>query len=217
MPLRLVTANLFFGRVSSATMESLMDELAPDVLAVQELVPKIADALEPRFAASATVREGSGLSIGLFLAAKGRLERLPLYSYDALLARLNSGLEVITTHIVAPHTPPPWTTIKRRSRDIAALIAHLEQSDVPRVLMGDLNSSPAWPAYRQLRRYLDDLPSLMARMNGGKPARTWGPWPGAPRLARIDHILSSGVRPLSAEVFDIAGSDHRGVVVDIDA
>ena len=215
MPLRLVTANLFFGRVAPETIDTLVDDLAPDVLAIQELVPNIAEILESRFASSAVVREGSGLSIGLFLAEPGRLERLPLYSYDALLARLDN-LEIITTHIVAPHTLPPWTTIRRRRHDVEALIAHLERDETPRVLMGDLNSSPVWPAYRRLRRYLDDAPSLLAEMNGGKPARTWGPWPGAPRLARIDHILTSGVRPLFADTFDMPGSDHRGVVVDID-
>ena len=217
MPLRIVTANLFFGRVAPGTIVSLVRELAPDVLAVQELVPAVAEVLESRFAAGANVREGSGLSIGLFLSGRGRIERLPLYSNDALMARLVSGLEVITTHILAPHKLPPWTTIKRRKNDIAALVAHMERDlAVPRVLTGDLNSSPAWPAYRRLRRYLDDAPLLVTEMNGGTPDRTWGPRPGPPSLFRIDHVLTAGVRPVSTEVVDMAGSDHRAVVVDLD-
>ncbi|MFQ5967290.1 MAG: endonuclease/exonuclease/phosphatase family protein [Acidimicrobiia bacterium] len=217
MPLRVVTANLFFGRVAPLTLEALVDDFTPDILAAQELVPPLDDVLESRFAESAVIYEGSGLSIGLFLARAGVIERLPLFSYDALLARLDNDLEVITTHIIAPHKFPPWRTARRRIRDLRAIVEHLEREpDRRRILLGDLNSSPVWPAYRRLARYLDDAPRLLAEQNGSRPDLTWGPWPGSPRVARLDHVLVSGLRALSAEVVDLPGSDHRAVVVDVD-
>ena len=36
-----------------------------------------------------------------------------------------------------------------------------------------------------------------------------------PRLLRIDHVLVSGLRVVSAEALPLAGSDHLAVVTDL--
>ncbi len=215
MPLRVVTANLFLGRVSASSASDLIERLRPDVLACQELVPTLAAAIGPMFVDGAIHREGHGLSIGLFLAEPARFGSVALASHHAVTARLSSGVEIITTHLPAPHTLPPWKTFKRRAADVASLVAHLRSSpEQPRILLGDLNSSPSWPAYRRLREHLTDAPAAVALGNGHRPARTWGPWPGSPRLVRIDHVLSTGIRPVTTSVAAIPGSDHSAVIVD---
>jgi endonuclease/exonuclease/phosphatase (EEP) superfamily protein YafD len=72
-----------------------------------------------------------------------------------------------------------------------------------------------WPAYRRLRRHYDDGIGEVEADQGRRPARTWAPLRIGPRLLRIDHVLVSGVRVVSAEALPLAGSDHLAVVVDL--
>jgi endonuclease/exonuclease/phosphatase family metal-dependent hydrolase len=74
----------------------------------------------------------------------------------------------------------------------------------------DLNATPAWPAYRRLAERLRDAAREHAAALGARPERTWGPWHGAPRLLRIDHVFASGARSRHAP--SRPRSDHALVV-----
>jgi endonuclease/exonuclease/phosphatase (EEP) superfamily protein YafD len=85
-----------------------------------------------------------------------------------------------------------------------------------RVLLGDLNATPLWPAYRRIAERLTVVAHLHARQTGNRPAPTWGPWHGAPRVLRIDHVFASGGRVLDLRTLAVRGSDHSAVVVDFE-
>ena len=82
-------------------------------------------------------------------------------------------------------------------------------------MVGDFNATPIWPAYRALASHLDDAARLHAEATRQRPARTWGPWYGAPRLLRIDHAFLRGLSVDRFEVVEVAGSDHSGVLTDL--
>jgi len=215
MTFRILTANVFFGRVSASTLEQLVERHSPDAMAVQELVPPLDTTLHSLFGYGAVAPRDEHLSIGLFSSRPMTFDQLPLASHPALIGRLGEELEIIAVHLPAPQTLPPWTTFRLRGEDVAALSAFFAQdSERGRILIGDLNSPPLWPAYRRLSRHLQDAPVLVTRRTGSRPARTWGPWVGSPRLFRIDHVLVSGIRPQATSVVPLPGSDHSAVIVD---
>ena len=83
------------------------------------------------------------------------------------------------------------------------------------MLVGDFNSTPLWPAYHRVCARMNDAALMVARRRGERPARTWGPWSGAPRLLRIDHGFVAGAEPEGFRVVEVPGSDHSAVVLDV--
>jgi endonuclease/exonuclease/phosphatase family metal-dependent hydrolase len=109
--------------------------------------------------------------------------------------------------------PASW---RYRRGQVDGLAAYLSSAEPrPRVLVGDLNSTPRWPAYRRLAAELDDAALIAAARFGRAAAPTWGPYPGSPRLLRIDHVLVDAFEVLDFRVVPIAGSDHSAVVADL--
>lgn len=225
MKLRVMTANLWAERSDPAALARLLEEEQPDVLAVQELGPAQAEAiasvlpygrLEPR-------RDCEGLGIALRHPAEVTLLQLP--RRDARIARLAPGtwpglevqVEVVNVHVVAPHSLPPWRTFATRFAQVRGLGRWLDANPHPaRIVCGDLNATPLWPAYRHLASRLRDLAAAHAEAAGRPPARTWGPWHGAPRLLRLDHVLASGGRVIELRALSVAGSDHSALVVELE-
>jgi len=223
--LRLMTANLWHRRTDPDALAELLQDVAPDVLAVQELGPEQAESiasvlpygrLEPR-------QDYDGM--GIALRRPGLVDNLSLPHRDARIARLAPGswpglsapLEIVNLHVIAPHAPPPWRTFATRFGQVRGLARWLDANPHgARVVCGDLNATPAWPAYRRLAERLRDVAHEHAAAAGGRPQRTWGPWHGAPRLLRIDHVFASGGLVLDLRVVAVLGSDHSAVVVDFE-
>ncbi len=84
-----------------------------------------------------------------------------------------------------------------------------------RVIVGDFNATPYWPWYRRMAAQFTDAAVAVADKTGDTPRSTWGPWPGAPRLLRIDHGFVRGLEPEAFEVLDVVGSDHSAIVMDL--
>lgn len=225
MKLRVMTANLWWRRADPAALAKCLEAVEPDVLAVQELGHEQAEAiasvlpyghLEPRL-------DYEGMGIALRRPAEVR--PLSLDRRDARVARLAPDLwpglerevEVVNVHVLAPHAFPFWRALRTRRGQVRALAHWLDENPhAARVLCGDLNATPAWPAYRRLAERLTDVAHHHAARSGERPARTWGPWHGAPRLLRIDHVFASGGQVLDVRPVSIAGSDHTAVVVDFE-
>lgn len=225
--LRLMTANLYNGGAIPQAVADLIEELQVDVACFQELAPDQAEAigrvlshgkLEPSLD-----HEGAGIA----LRCPGDVARLPLPRRDARVVRLSPSdwprldatLEVIGVHIQAPHgTPPPWITLPTRRGQISGLVDYVESSPAAhRVVAGDFNATPLWPAYRRMIEHFADAPRALARAQGRRPLRTWGPRHlGAPRLLRIDHVFTSGVETANLELHSIPGSDHAALLVDLE-
>jgi endonuclease/exonuclease/phosphatase family metal-dependent hydrolase len=222
---RLVTANLARdGGADPAAFVRLIEDLAADVVAVQELGRGQAVALAAALPFGRLEPGWAGGRLGLARRSPGPVTRVPLPSRDgyATEVRLVRGdgraerVEILNVHIVAPHLSPPWRTFRRRRAQVRALGTYLETAPKrPRVLVGDLNATPLWPVYRSLTRRLRDAALEASRDNRSRPAPTWGPWPGAPRLLRIDHALVNGLAVHAVRVVPVAGSDHSALVVDL--
>ncbi len=221
--LRLLTANLLNGRGDGALLARIVEEQRVDVLACQELAPDQAAVLSAALPHGKLEPQTDHDGMGLALRHPGEVSRLPLRHRDARVATLRPGdwpslaepLEVVNVHLQAPHTPTPWTAFGRR-RDQVAALDHYRRTEGAgrRILLGDFNATPSWPAYRRLATDLDDAARSHADREGDRPPRTWGPLPGWPRLLRIDHVLVPGFTVHRTRTFDV-GSDHDALLVEI--
>jgi endonuclease/exonuclease/phosphatase (EEP) superfamily protein YafD len=220
---RVVSANLWHGRADAAAFARLVAALGADAVAVQELGPAQADALARvlPWGLLAPARDYSGM--GIALRHPGAVRRIPLPCRDAHVAEVaatpgedGDGLEVVNVHLMAPHVRPLWRTLRTRRRQVRSLVDYLEgTAGRRRVLVGDLNATPLWPAYRRLAARLSDAALEVARRQGTRPRPTWGPGPRARRLLRIDHVLVSGVAVRDVHVVPIPGGDHHALVADL--
>jgi len=84
-----------------------------------------------------------------------------------------------------------------------------------RLLVGDFNATTYWPWYRRMASQFTDAAVTVAEQAGTAPKPTWGPWPGAPKLLRIDHGFLRGLEVREFEVFEVVGSDHSALVMDV--
>lgn len=221
---RVVTANLLNGRADPAAFADLVAALGPDVVAVQEIDAAQADALARTLPFGKIEPAGDHTGMGILLRRAGSVKRLPLPWTDGLLSevgldeRTGRGdlVEILNVHVTAPHVQPFWRTATRRRGQLMGIRRHLATVARPRrLVVGDLNATPRWPLYRRLVGGLSDAALEAARGNGHRPQPTWGPWPGSPRLFRIDHILVAGLNVSRVEVIPILGSDHSAVVADL--
>jgi endonuclease/exonuclease/phosphatase (EEP) superfamily protein YafD len=218
---RILSANLANGRADVDGFAALVEATDPDVVTVQELVPEHADALARLlpFGKLEPARDHNGMGIALKAAGSVRLFELPYRSaYVAELPWSEDGepIEVLNVHLAAPHVHPVVQRIFDRRGQVRAIVDHLDATPRRRrVLVGDLNATPLWPAYRRLRTRLDDGALHAARRLGHWPGRTWGPWSGSMRLLRIDHVLVQGLVATETRVLPLRGSDHSALVADL--
>lgn len=216
--LRAMTVNLWSDRVHPAGLGRVLDEVAPHVLTVQELeahaVATIAARFPHHFLDPATDALGSGVASRIPMEAA----RLAMPHRDGWLLTLtppgwHRPLQIVTVHLMNPIRWPWLESIRIRRRQVDAVETVLRAASGPFLLMGDLNATPMWPAYRRLADIgLDDGARLT-----GTAAGTWRYRAFGPPVLRIDHVLSRGVTVVATFTAVVPGSDHLGVVVDIAA
>jgi endonuclease/exonuclease/phosphatase family metal-dependent hydrolase len=221
--LRVLSANLCLGRADAEALVALVRALDVAVLAVQELGPGQAEALASVLPYGKLEPTPDGIGLGIALRHPGEVERLALPDRDARVARLSAAnwpglgrsVEIVNAHLANPvfGVPAAW---RHRRGQVDGLAAYLSSAEpCPRALVGDLNSTPRWPAYRRLVAELEDAAVLVAARSGRAPASTWGPYPGSPRMLRIDHVLVDAFDVLDFQVVPLAGSDHSAVLAEL--
>ncbi len=224
--LRILTANLWNGGADPDRLAALLEHHRVDVAAFQELAPEQARAVARVLPHGRLEPHRAHLGMGIALRHPAEVSRLPLPCRDARLARLappgwpvgERGLEVVNLHIMGFHVWPWLRSHRIRRAQLRGVLAYLATSPArPRVVVGDLNATPGMGVHRRLARHLEDAAVVAARRAGRTPAATWGPRPGSPRLLRIDHAFCRGVRTARVEVVAIPGSDHSGVLVELEA
>ena len=223
--IRILSANLWTGAADPDAFVALAEELAADVVAVQELSHDQAEALAAAFPHGRLEPSEDVEGAGVALRRPGEVERLALRRRDGFRValspadwpELHAPLEVIGVHLIAPHARFGLGLLRRRPQ-FADLKRHL-QAPAPggRVVVGDFNSTPAWPLYWGMKARMQDAAVAVAERQGERPARTWGPWSGAPRLLRIDHGFVSGVEAEGFRVVAVPGSDHSAVLLEVGA
>jgi len=195
------------------------------VVAVQELAPDQAEALAAGLPHGMLAPRDDYDGGGIALARPGQVERISMAHRDGFRVtlrpdawpELTAPLEILGVHILAPHADL-GRGLARRPRQLRDLLGHLETpASGGRVVVGDFNATPVWPVYRRMARRMSDAAVDLARREGRRPRRTWGPRPGGGALLRIDHGFVEGVTAERFRVVSVEGSDHRAVVLDVAA
>jgi endonuclease/exonuclease/phosphatase (EEP) superfamily protein YafD len=128
--------------------------------------------------------------------------------------------------LIGIHAPPPGPDCSGTNRSaLMSVAARIERGRLKddfgsgrrgdRVIVaGDLNAVPWDPAVLWLS--LSGLRDGYARARW-LPGSTYSPWADVPKFVRLDYVLTPFDAGVSdAWIVDLPGSDHRGVVVDID-
>lgn len=213
--MRLVTVNLYNGRVVPADLVRFLEETAPDVVCAQEVGPDAARILSERFRFGAVEGGLDHTGRGLVGSTPMTVQPLPMPfrgGYVGSVELEGRPLEVMSVHLANPIDG--LRGILARRAQLAKLDPTLRRR-VDRVVVGDMNATPVWPVYRRLTRHLDDGVADWAARAGGRPPRTWAKRPGWPAMLRIDHVFTSGVTVRAARTERIAGLDHKALVVDL--
>jgi endonuclease/exonuclease/phosphatase family metal-dependent hydrolase len=216
---RLLTANLFNGRAKPDTLARVLAEVDPDVAAFQELGPNSAFVVRAAFAHGHLDPRPDYRGKGVVGKAPLEVAPVPMDHRSGWSARLDPGdwpglpmpLHVINVHLVNPIDRPVRRAIETRRRQLAALRTFVGGLGEPYLIVGDMNATRWWPAYRELRRLGVDAARATETAQ-----RTWAPRWWMPRLLRIDYVFAHGVRPLGTRTIGIRGTDHSGLVVDFE-
>ena len=214
--IRVMTVNLLNGRADPGSLAAVLDEVAPEVVAAQEVGANAAAVLTDRYPHGVVEPDDDHMGRALVSRRPIEVSHLPLPYRSGLVGRLDIdgvAVEVVCVHLANPIAPPRGRVPERR-RQLAVLEPVLRRP-LRRILMGDLNATPVWPAYRRLTVHLDDVVAAWAEQVGARPPRTWGHRPWWPAVLRIDHVLAKGFVALDVTTRRIRGSDHRALVVDL--
>ncbi len=218
--LRLLTCNLYNWNAKPDALAAVLETTTPDVVVAQELAPNAANVLTSALPYGHLEPAWDSTGVGIALRYPGEVRPFPMQLRDGLSTvldpahwpALRGALEVVTVHLANPIDRPFRSSWKLRRSQVASIVGHVARMTDPLVVAGDLNATPVWPVYRRLTRVMRD-----GVHDTGTVRRTWGPRWWWPRLLRIDHVLvRGGVRVLSAETVSIRGSDHSGLLVDME-
>ena len=222
--LRVMTANLWANRVDAAAFGEQVRHFDPDVVVAQELGPAAAEQIAEIYPYGDLVPANDFMGMGIALNRPGKVTTLELPHKGALVGRLEPGdwpmldepLEIMNMHFAAPGPKGIPTALLARRRQWAGFEDYLATAEeVPRLVIGDMNSTPLWPLYRKLAGRFVDAHRTVAKRFGRFPRRTWGPTPTSPRLLRIDHVFTDRVQVSDLWVVPIKGSDHSAIIFDV--
>jgi endonuclease/exonuclease/phosphatase (EEP) superfamily protein YafD len=215
--LRVVTANALFTNAEPALLLDWLQHIDADVVALQEITPAWAVALQPLAAkylySKVLAREDP---YGIALLSRWPVRDLQAIDFagdglPALVARIDvRGHEV---QVIALHTRWPVLPGLQAMRDRALQRAAAVAADQPAatILLGDLNLTPYAPAFGRLvaesglRDAFDD--------QAWRPTWQAGFWPLA---LPLDHVLvPRGSCVLGHQIGPAVGSDHRPLQVTL--
>ncbi len=191
-------------------------ELAPDVLALEEVNQQWLEDLGPSLAGFAhSVAEPRDDNFGIALFSRFPVTRSRIAwigeaevpSAEAVIRTPGGPCTVLVTH---PLPPGGGEYSRLRNAQLAALPAWVREAEPPVLLLGDLNASPWSPHFRRLLR--DSGLQDSARGWGVQPT-----WPVFNPLLRIpiDHALHSpGIGIVRRAIGPDVGSDHFPLIVD---
>lgn len=220
MALRILTMNLYNGAADSAGLAAALRDLEPDLVAVQELSQRGADVLSQWSTASLLDPRDDVRGMGMAARMPGEMRRAPFPNRDPVVGRFDGArwglpdVELVNVHLTNPISTPLTVSRRLRRQEATALEDLLATRDdgVARVVVGDFNSSPLWPLYRRIAALATD-----GAVQAGTATRTWGYFPRSPRMLRIDHaFLQGGIRCTGTRLLQLAGADHRGLVIDLE-
>jgi endonuclease/exonuclease/phosphatase (EEP) superfamily protein YafD len=217
--LRVMVANVLVGGASAGAVAAAVRAERPDLLALVELTPQLATALDgtdlaellPFHALDARAHPGG---VGIYarrpLDGAGPLGGTHLPCHRAAV-ELDGGhlVGVLAVHAFPPR---PGTTELWRG-DLEAIRAAAARHAGPLVVAGDFNATADHASFRAL----SDAGLRDAHEARGRGlVRTWPAQGPLPPLLHLDHVLvSPDLAVLAVRERAIRGSDHRAVVADL--
>lgn len=215
-PIRAMLMNINAGNGNTELVLGSVEQFSPDVLLLEEVTPKWAHELESlNTIYPYRVEKPQAGCFGIMLLSRyplehGQILQIGTAGVPSIAAELHCPQGVIS--IIGTHALPPVGSEGSRQRNIqlAALPVVIKEQRHPTLLIGDLNTTPWSPHFRQLIR--DSGLKNSMKGFGFQPS-----WPvGVPFMKiPIDHMLHSEeivihARGLGPDV----GSDHLPVIVD---
>ncbi|MET9376044.1 endonuclease/exonuclease/phosphatase family protein [Streptomyces sp. NPDC002992] len=210
---RVLTANVEFGQATEDLVRAVRRE-RPRLVYVSECDRACVRVLTAALAAShphRAVVDGEGPTGSVILSA------YPLTARPAIPAAMGMpgatariGGRTVQLRLAHPVPPVPylvhrWKRELRRVADFAA--AHRDGDPV--LLAGDFNASQDHAAFRSL---LD-----AGRLHDAARTPTWPREARLPPYVQIDHVLvSDDFRVRAVRFLDLAGTDHRAVLAELD-
>lgn len=216
--LRVLTSNLLVDRAHPDAVTAMIGRYRPDIFAVQELGTRGEAAIAGVYPYGHLAPREDGFGMGIAAMHPIEIDEIELPGRNGWVAKLAADdwgtdrpFAVINIHLTNP-IDRPWKRSRDERRDqIAGVAEYLSAQDMGYVLVGDMNSTPAWPEYRMLT----ELGTDAARATGTQH-RTWAQLRWGPRWIRIDHGFVSGAVAVSTETIPVRGSDHRGLMLDLE-
>ena len=224
---RVFYANLLASNPSADRLTPQLDGADADLLILLELTPDWERRLEgslARFPHRLLERREDNFGLGIYSTLPLRQPTLIPSAVLGFDLAVPLGSAVVDApwgplRIVVAHPVPPTSTMARRARDVqlmelAALVA---DSEVPTVVVGDLNTTVFVPAYQ---RFIEASGLRNALVEQPQP---WllGTWPAGlpvPLRISIDHCLvSSDLAVSELEPGRLFGSDHLPLVIELNA
>jgi endonuclease/exonuclease/phosphatase (EEP) superfamily protein YafD len=219
VPVKLLFANVQSTNRNVADVIGLVRAENPDVVIIQEATERWIDHLhviEEGFPYAKALRRPGGVGMALY-------SRIPVERFDVmalgsermpgLLARLHLGGGVLSVVTVHPRPPLRRHSFRHRNEQLRDAASVVQALPVPKILVGDFNTSLWSPYYAQLIRQT----GLVNARQGFGLLPTWPAFMSVPLLMiPIDHCLvSPEIRVIRMRTGRTIGSDHLPIIVDM--
>jgi endonuclease/exonuclease/phosphatase (EEP) superfamily protein YafD len=239
--LTLLSFNVFGFADITPSLIAEIKRLQPDIIALQEVTPPLADALQSDLGAAypCQLLDPQLESWGMGVLSKFPCQPIPLTQPGLWVGRpqitkitppMGPAVVIANMHVIHPHValqrgpilkslPRLTDTLHNREASMRSLLRDLEATSIPAaIITGDFNISMRSKTYETVVRagYADSWLELHPLSSGG----TW-PFPGVggtsflAGLFRIDFVMHS--RSLAVKSMELLpaslGSDHRGMFV----
>jgi endonuclease/exonuclease/phosphatase (EEP) superfamily protein YafD len=215
-PLTLVTANVRFDNPTPIHAARDLIALDADVLVVPESTPRLVTVLQPHYAHFAQVDDGESVYGTAIFSRYALADVRRIDIGNGVLRAEVAGphpFVLVAAHLDRPSVSPGesgYVTHGEHREEVADLRSAVRDEQLPVVIAGDLNLSDRVCGYRELD---DDYKDLARR---GWAGTTYMAGMYRFFLLRIDHVFASDDWcSRNVDEFSIAGSDHRGVRLDI--
>jgi endonuclease/exonuclease/phosphatase (EEP) superfamily protein YafD len=233
--LRLLSFNLLKDNTNSQAAIDLIRREAPDVVALQELTPEMAAALNEGLAAEYphryhTSQPGRRSGPGFYARIPFQVTRVMTsgrarpFAIRATFDLPAGPLDVYDVHLLPTagktlRLMGPTANFRLRAEQARQIVDEIRLRGRPALALGDYNMTEGSEVYRILKSGLADAWRLAGRGLGWTWPRSLVPYWDVPSLAmlRIDYCFcTEDVRPWQMRVVrDRLGSDHCPLVVDL--